>query len=81
MAFKNKILFIVSFHATNCKATQQSLFILNQGCYISYNELGPLPHGATYRMEPAYLRSSNWQSSGGNMVEAPTLITTKWCFI
>jgi len=41
----------------------------------------PLPHGATYRMEPAYLRSSNWQSSGGNIVEVPNLITTKWCFI
>jgi hypothetical protein len=75
--FQKQILFIVSFHASNCKAEQQSLFILNQGCYTSGLERVPLPHGATYRMEQAYLRSSNWLSSGGKMVGIIIPITAK----
>ena len=74
---KSRIPFIASFYASNCKAAQQSLFILNQGCYIHHLERAPLPFGAIYRMEQAYLRPSNWLSSGGNMVETSTLITAK----
>ena len=74
---KSRIPFIASFYASNCKAAQQSLFILNQGCYTHHFERAPLPFGAIYRMEQAYLRPSNWLSSGGNMVEKSTLITAK----
>jgi len=74
---KSRIPFIASFYASNCKAAQQSLFILNQGCYTHHFERAPLPFGAIYRMEQAYLRPSNWLSSGGNMVETSTLITAK----
>ena len=63
------MLFITSFHASNCKLAQQSLFILNQECYTNDLEWEPRRHGSRAEWWQAYSSILKALSAVGELVK------------